>query len=496
MAVLALVSLTMQSCKQPDELVSQPPVAGTETGHSDTQALAAFLSSELGVASTEIVYEDTVHAFVVEKDMLVSEADVRVRMKAGIGAKTTQRRAKWLLSDAVVGSLGISIDANFPAEWKQAINEVALTWNHNNPKVKFYITNDNPKVRLKTYFSGKNDLSYIVKAPLPAQDGNVGGEVLVNYNYCYYGPQIPLSMKKAAIVHALGHVLGLTHTNPDGSYDNMHIPGTPTVDNASVMKSTFAAWTSLSWGDWMAAKYLYPSNTGWSTMGTGYDLAAGGGSDATLWKLGTIPLPKGMMVHKFNWSTKNWDTVPCQGAARIAVNPITERPWIVDSTGDIFEMLANGTWKKYPGKAGDIGVGANGQVWIIGTTFIDGGKSGWSIHKLENGKWVQKPGGGVYIAVDADGNAWVANSKGEIYRYNGTKFVQLPGLASDIAISADGYVYITGRSDALGGKIYRWQGNSWTQLGGFGYNITALEAPYGPLVSINGTIQSWFNFNM
>jgi hypothetical protein len=45
-------------------------------------------------------------------------------------------------------------------------------------------------------------------------------------------------------------------------------------------------------------------------------------------------------------------------------------PWIVNQTGGISRLGESG-WEDKPGKARDIGIGANGSVWAIGWDEVE-----------------------------------------------------------------------------------------------------------------------------
>ena len=78
-------------------------------------------------------------------------------------------------------------------------------------------------------------------------------------------------------------------------------------------------------------------------------------------------------------------------------------------TDNIAANISGGVWKKYPGKASDVGDG-----WVIGITPNADGNS--SIYRWNNNKWEQMPGSAVRIGGDYD-NPWITNSKGIIYRW-------------------------------------------------------------------------------
>jgi len=66
------------------------------------------------------------------------------------------------------------------------------------------------------------------------------------------------------------------------------------------------------------------------------------------------------------------------------------------------------------GAGRDIGVGADGSVWVIGGNDQWGG---WSIYKWnEQSQYLsQISGSALQISVDGDGNPWVTDSYNEIH---------------------------------------------------------------------------------
>jgi hypothetical protein len=64
-----------------------------------------------------------------------------------------------------------------------------------------------------------------------------------------------------------------------------------------------------------------------------------------------------------------WTLMP--GAA-VAIDVGPQGPWVVNDGGYTFAWQGSG-WVNVPGGGTDIGAGANGSVWIIGTTKIANG---------------------------------------------------------------------------------------------------------------------------
>jgi hypothetical protein len=146
---------------------------------------------------------------------------------------------------------------------------------------------------------------------------------------------------------------------------------------------------------------------GWTQLNGG-GLDAGAGPDNSLWLIGLDPETGGHGVWVFNGSGFTF----ANGAGvRIAIGP-DGLPWIVNNAGQIWH-LDLGAWVQVPGGARDIGVGADGSVWIIGLNPIAGG---WQTYRFNgSGGWDAVNGGGVAISVGPDGMPWVINSAGQIF---------------------------------------------------------------------------------
>ena len=65
-----------------------------------------------------------------------------------------------------------------------------------------------------------------------------------------------------------------------------------------------------------------------------------------------------------------------------------------------------------PGSATDIGVGADGSLWIIGTNRVPGG---YGIYRWTSSGWAEVPGGAVTLTVGPVGTPSVVNSNHHIY---------------------------------------------------------------------------------
>jgi hypothetical protein len=111
-------------------------------------------------------------------------------------------------------------------------------------------------------------------------------------------------------------------------------------------------------------------------------------------------------------------------------------------------------WRQLPGTGNDVGVGANGTAWMIGTNPVPGG---FGIYRWNGSAWDAMPGGAVRIDVDPQGNPWVVNNTGNIYQWAFNGWKQQPGQATDIGIGAKGDVWVIGAVAEAGGYgIFHW----------------------------------------
>lgn len=194
----------------------------------------------------------------------------------------------------------------------------------------------------------------------------------------------------------------------------------------------------------------------------------GAGADGSVWIIGDNESP-----YKWNDQAYAWEQAGGK-AARIAVMD-DGTPVIVNANNEVFRLRGQ-NWQKLPGRAKDIGAGADGSIWIIGQ---NGSTYSWN----EDGyAWEQAGGTAEKISVLPDGTPVVVNAKEEVFRLRGQNWQQLPGRATDIAAGADGSIWIIGEN----GSPYRWNdaGYAWEQKQGKGVML-AVAGPGIPLL-VNG----------
>lgn len=138
------------------------------------------------------------------------------------------------------------------------------------------------------------------------------------------------------------------------------------------------------------------------------------GRDGSVWIVGTDPVPGGYGIYR--WAETSWEQAP-GGAVAIDVATLGDaavghqsEPWIIDENNRISRWTGS-EWSQQPGEARDIGVGANGAVWVIGTASVPGGHS---IATWNGEGWASAPGGGMRISADANGFPYVVTDDNQL----------------------------------------------------------------------------------
>ncbi|MEO7211847.1 Ig-like domain-containing protein [Mucilaginibacter sp.] len=149
----------------------------------------------------------------------------------------------------------------------------------------------------------------------------------------------------------------------------------------------------------------------------------------------------------------------CAGV-RIAVAP-NGTPWVVNKSHLIYRKTATDLWELMPGTANDIGIGADGSVFIIGTNDVSP-TGGYNIMKWNGTNWDNLPNcAGTRITVAPDGTPWVVNKSHLVYRKTATELWEVVGgvEANDIAWCAfTNIVNVTGKDTgtAASSPIYQY----------------------------------------
>ena len=156
--------------------------------------------------------------------------------------------------------------------------------------------------------------------------------------------------------------------------------------------------------------------------------------------------------------------------------------YTVNSLGDVWTLGQQGggdllTPSGVQDFAADIGVGADGSVWVITTepqTGQAGSKVAW-LNDPASRSWttLASPAAATRISVAADGTAWTVNDKGEVWTLHkqGGGSLYSPAVelfAFDIGVGSSGVVWVITAESRPGGAAPAWLADaaskSWTTL--------------------------------
>lgn len=479
---MLLVMLTFfQGCKDPD-IISEPPVLKQDERGADLQTLSSFLANLTGAPIDKIKYIQEEKKFVVDGDIEISRSSAEEYQNAEKAGRVSQRRMIWLLNDNVVQDIKVYISPAVTPGWKTAIRQAIVDWNEmEDTKVNFreILYDYNTDIVITTKYEAPNGSPrWLARQHFPDADGTTGGGMTLN---TYYNGEnmLPLTEKRTAIVHELGHAIGLSHTDkPVEGYVDYLVCNTPEMDETSVMNSNVDSWTGFTYYDITAAQVLYPAHTWNYFPGLATDVGAGYGVNKSLWIIGKTAVNGGYSIHSYNYATKTFTQVP-GGAVRISVGA-NNVPWVVNNLGQIFKRV-NSQWQQQPGTALDIAVAGEGAVYMVSTTPAPGG---FAVKFWKDNQWKQMPGrGAMRIAVTPEGEPWAIDNTNKVLKRSGLSLVDAGNTGRDVAAGPNGSVFVIGLTPVPGGySIKRYIFGCWSQISGGGVAISAHGNGAGPVV--------------
>ena len=168
----------------------------------------------------------------------------------------------------------------------------------------------------------------------------------------------------------------------------------------------------------------------------------------------------------FDQETQDWRKVGKKGAKRVAVSP-DGTPWILNDENNIYRATSGG-WKRVPGKATSITIGADGSVFILGPIKA---KTGYKIYQLDREQkiWKAVPGRGMRLAVDFTGVPWVISTAQMIFKQTTEGWLKLTGRSKIIMGGQDGSMYVLDNTKTREGYgIWKWhsKNRSWKAING------------------------------
>ncbi len=276
-AVVAIATVLAVACAEDPLEIPIPDVETEIIENPDYEIIRS-----MGLHTEGIVELDD--QYIVEGDILIDKTDID---SMRLIPATRQARYKNTITGGREESIRVKItSSNVPnAEWRRAIFNAIDIWNAvpNCPvwfhKIEHTILYHDVIVRMSNEYS-------VAAANLP-KNGEPGKGIVINPKIDWYNTT--LEQKTYIIVHELGHILGLGHTDYIANYyadpiensvdspaDNYHIHGTPDIEPNSVMDSHSAgldrgdasSWWGFTAGDLAAIQSMY-GNPIWSSEITG-----------------------------------------------------------------------------------------------------------------------------------------------------------------------------------------------------------------------------------
>lgn len=239
------LSMSVLSCTQEEEVIT-PEI------EKPSEELINFLVRS-GFHKDEIKLENGI--FIIGNDILISREEVE-KYAEGHGsavsnAQTEHYRGYYLVSNSYVTNIKFYIDSSVPSDWATAIHGAVNQWNAvNGTKLYMSVVSSRSSANtvIGTSYSSQN---WVARAYLPSYSGRPGHTMTINTKYNYLNS----GYKLFTIVHEMGHIFGLYHTDQTQGY---FINGTPSVDSNSVMNSYILPWNGFTNGDVAAVQILYP----------------------------------------------------------------------------------------------------------------------------------------------------------------------------------------------------------------------------------------------
>lgn len=146
---------------------------------------------------------------------------------------------------------------------------------------------------------------------------------------------------------------------------------------------------------------------------------------------------------------------------------------------------------KIVGAATDVGVGANGSVYVIGTSPCNG--NGCNIYERKTNSWQALPGTAIRVAVGPTGTPWVLNKSNELYQFSNGAFRKVTAWGSDVGVGADGSVFIIGTDGCNGSgcQVYKVENGQSIAYPGTAIKIAVDPSGNPWVVNRGGEIFRW-----
>ncbi|MBK7694828.1 MAG: hypothetical protein IPI30_11035 [Saprospiraceae bacterium] len=177
--------------------------------------------------------------------------DLKALKEQGSLDERKHRKYKYMYASAG-GTILVREHLALPQAWKNATAEACAAWNALGFKVKFsgYCSSNN------NYLANEIDVAYdyvvggtgntVAWTQPISSSGKFSEKILVHKGYT--GSELSAEVKRLAMVHEIGHAIGLMHTDTNDAEQvpNVVCAGANKTDPFSVMKQSGSKWLGFS----------------------------------------------------------------------------------------------------------------------------------------------------------------------------------------------------------------------------------------------------------
>ncbi|MBC7774073.1 MAG: hypothetical protein H7246_01440 [Phycisphaerae bacterium] len=246
------------------------PLTDTNTESAETQNIRAYLTETYGFSPESI--EETADEFIVEGDQVFPKANfwedygksspneffVEPAHAEGTAGDRKHYRSSYLVNPAQK-IIKLNVHSSVPQSWRWAIIAALVEWNALDGRFQFEGMNSDLPVDGAINFRMHDLLpeDVVARGTYPTSNGKPGNLIEINsqHNYMLH------SRKIFAMIHEIGHNIGLRHTD-DGLgtlITNVSNTCKNNADHNSVMQPYVDLWDDFTTCDKEAYEALYPN---------------------------------------------------------------------------------------------------------------------------------------------------------------------------------------------------------------------------------------------
>ncbi len=230
----------------------------TEQYGEEIITLRNFLAESLSMDIKKITYDLNENAFIIDGDVVMPLDQARGNYDSYSlknTNKTDQRFSGYIMKFEIASAIQIFISPEVTSDWQIAINKAIDVWNNTNSGINITAVTASTSSNVKIIMGNIDSKATIANAYYP-YGGQPGERIMINTSYIN---KLNDAQRINVIIHELGHIFGLAHTNDPF---NSLIPCTPVSEMTSIMFSIVSDSTAFTTYDNIAISTLYPVNEG------------------------------------------------------------------------------------------------------------------------------------------------------------------------------------------------------------------------------------------